>query len=225
MTGQTSLIYKGYDGTSRILNPASYAAANHNHNGVYQPAGSYAAANHNHSGVYQPVGSYATTAQLNEVKTSVSNGKSAVASAITDKGVSTSATASFNTMANNIRKINQGLTIQYIGELYTISMPSNHLNKTYTISGYLTATYSVYLGSNNTYTSPLTKFTSMTVSDPYWGYITLKLESGETINYFNGGYPNGNFNANYSRYLLITGGMTSAIKNELATIGFNCYVW
>ena len=83
----------------------SYAAANHNHNGVYQPVGSYAAANHNHSGVYQPVGSYATTAQLNELKTSVSNGKSAVASAITDKGVSTSATASFNTMANNIRNI------------------------------------------------------------------------------------------------------------------------
>jgi hypothetical protein len=53
----------------------------------------------------QPAGSYATTAQLNEVKTSVSNGKSAVASAITDKGVSTSATASFNTMASNIRKI------------------------------------------------------------------------------------------------------------------------
>ncbi len=70
-----------------------------------QAAGSYAAANHNHSGVYQPVGSYATTAQLNEVKTSVSNGKSAVASAITDKGVSTSATASFDTMASNIRAI------------------------------------------------------------------------------------------------------------------------
>ena len=70
-----------------------------------QPAGSYAAANHNHDGVYQAAGSYATTAQLNEVKTSVSNGKSAVASAITDKGVSTSATASFDTMANNIRAI------------------------------------------------------------------------------------------------------------------------
>ena len=70
-----------------------------------QPAGSYAAANHNHNGVYQPVGSYATTSELNEVKTSVSNGKSAVASAITDKGVSTSATASFDTMASNIKKI------------------------------------------------------------------------------------------------------------------------
>ena len=92
--GSTSLLYKGSDGTSRSINPDNY-----------QPKGSYAAADHNHSGIYQPVGSYATTAQLNEVKTSVSNGKSAVASAITDKGVSTSATASFNTMASNIRKI------------------------------------------------------------------------------------------------------------------------
>lgn len=71
----------------------------------YQPKGNYASASHNHAGVYQPVGSYATTTELNEVKTSVSNGKSAVASAITDKGVSTSATASFDTMASNIRKI------------------------------------------------------------------------------------------------------------------------
>lgn len=87
ITGSTSLLYKGSDGTSRSINPDKY-----------QPKGNYAAANHNHNGTY------ATTAQLNEVKTSVSNGKSAVASAITDKGVSTSATASFNTMANNIRK-------------------------------------------------------------------------------------------------------------------------
>ena len=44
---------------------------------------------------------------INDLKSSVSNGKSAVASAITDKGVSTSATASFDTMASNIRSINQ----------------------------------------------------------------------------------------------------------------------
>ena len=77
VTGQTSLIYKGNDGTARIINPASY----------------------------QPVGSYATTAQLNEVKTSVSNGKSLIASAITDKGVSTASSATFQTMASNIRSI------------------------------------------------------------------------------------------------------------------------
>ena len=206
VTGQTSLIYKGNDGTGRIITPDNY-----------QPKGNYAAANHNHNGTY------ATIVQYNELKTSVSNGKSAVASAITDKGVSTSATASFNTMASNIRKINQGLTIQYIGELYTVSMPTNHLNKTYSISGYLTATYSVYSGSDTTYTSPLTKFISMTVYDPYWNYIRLTLETGETIVYFTDGFPSGHFNDNYSRYLLITSGMTSTIKNELATIGFNCY--
>ena len=43
--------------------------------------------------------------EINSLKTSVSNGKSAVASAITDKGVSTSATATFDTMASNIRAI------------------------------------------------------------------------------------------------------------------------
>ena len=121
MTGQTSLIYKGNDGTVRIINPANY-----------QPVGSYASASHNHSAANITSGTLAVarggTGQtsvdttptsgskkmctsggiytaINELKTSVSNGKSAVASAITDKGVSTSATASFNNMANNIRKI------------------------------------------------------------------------------------------------------------------------
>ena len=94
ITGSTSLLYKGSDGTSRILNPDNY-----------QPKGSYAATNHNHSGVYQPVGSYATTAQLDELKTSVSNGKSLIASAITDKGVSTASNATFQTMSNNISSI------------------------------------------------------------------------------------------------------------------------
>ena len=58
-----------------------------------------AASNHNHNSLYP------TLTDFNSLKTSVSNGKSAVASAITDKGVSTSATASFDTMAGNIRSI------------------------------------------------------------------------------------------------------------------------
>ena len=133
MTGQTSLIYKGNDGTARVLNPASY-----------QPAGSYAAASHNHSAANITSGTLAVarggTGQtsvdttptsgstkmctsggiytaINDLKTSVSNGKSAVASAITDKGVSTSATASFDTMANNIRSI---------GILVPASLPSGY---------------------------------------------------------------------------------------------------
>ena len=48
------------------------------------------------------------TDATNSLKTSVSNGKSAVASAITDKGISTSATATFDTMASNIRSIPTG---------------------------------------------------------------------------------------------------------------------
>ena len=42
---------------------------------------------------------------LNSLKSSVSSGKAQIASAITDKGVSTSSTASFSTMASNISKI------------------------------------------------------------------------------------------------------------------------
>ena len=44
-------------------------------------------------------------ARLNEVFQSVSNGKSLIASAITDKGITTAADATFQTMANNIGKI------------------------------------------------------------------------------------------------------------------------
>lgn len=70
MTGYSKPSSTGAIATSDTLNAAigklekaldgkqaagSYAAASHNHNGVYQPAGSYAAASHNHSGVYAPV--------------------------------------------------------------------------------------------------------------------------------------------------------------------------
>lgn len=47
-------------------------------------------------------------AQLNQLFTSVSDGKSAIAAAITDKGVTTAADASFQTMATNIGQIPSG---------------------------------------------------------------------------------------------------------------------
>lgn len=46
---------------------------------------------------------------IDQLFQSVSNGKSQIASAITDKGVSTSSSASFSTMASNIRRISTGL--------------------------------------------------------------------------------------------------------------------
>ena len=45
---------------------------------------------------------------IDQLFQSVSNGKSQIASAITDKGVSTSSSASFSTMVSNIRKISTG---------------------------------------------------------------------------------------------------------------------
>lgn len=147
----------------------SYAAANHNHNGVYQPAGSYAAASHNHSAANITSGtldvarggtgqtSVDTTptsgskkmctsggiyTAINELKTSVSNGKSAVASAITDKGVSTSATASFNTMATNIRAIPTRS-----GKSIWVSVPNAVYSTTFSATKGGATVYSSYIGA------------------------------------------------------------------------------
>ena len=38
-----------------------------------QPKGSYAASNHNHNGVYQPAGSYATTTDTTNIWTAINN--------------------------------------------------------------------------------------------------------------------------------------------------------
>lgn len=48
---------------------------------------------------------------LIEIKKSVSDGKSKVASAITDKGIATEATDTFDTMAKNIGKIATGMNL------------------------------------------------------------------------------------------------------------------
>ena len=127
----------------------SYAAADHNHNGVYQPAGSYAAASHSHNGANL---SFDSTRSINDVinsnysmivnanneisslKSSVSSGKAQIASAITDKGVSTVASASFSQMASNIRSINQGLSARYIVDYYFGNSSTTYGE--YNVSGY-----------------------------------------------------------------------------------------
>ena len=79
----------------------------------------YAAVDHNHNGVYAPVSHTHTTADITglntklsgydseiaSLKSSVSEGKSLVAAAVTDKGVTTAADATFQTIADNIGKI------------------------------------------------------------------------------------------------------------------------
>ena len=61
------------------------------------------------------------TNEINSLKTSVSSGKAAIASAVTGKGVQTAADASFQTMANNINAISTGspaLTIDDSDDFY-----------------------------------------------------------------------------------------------------------
>ena len=62
---------------------------------------------------------------VDDLKGSVSDGKSAVASAITDKGVSTSSSATFATMAANIRAINTGPADGLKFEQIEFELPSN----------------------------------------------------------------------------------------------------
>ena len=57
--------------------------------------------------------------EVNNLKSSVSNGKSLIAAAVTDKGVPTAASDSFTTMSNNIRKINDPVPSQSLPEGYT----------------------------------------------------------------------------------------------------------
>ena len=69
-----------------------FAAADHTHDDKY------AEKEHDHSGVY------ATPEQLNEVKTSVAEGKALVAAAVSDKGVETAADATFAAIARRSRR-------------------------------------------------------------------------------------------------------------------------
>ena len=59
-----------------------------------------------------PVQNKVITAKLNEVFQSVSDGKSQIAAAITDKGINTAADATFNVMSENIKKIETGSSTQ-----------------------------------------------------------------------------------------------------------------
>lgn len=98
---------------------SEYALSSHTHDDRY----------YTESEINTKLSSKANTSDLNSLKTSVSNGKSAIASAITDKGVSTSASASFNTMANNIRNIKVTTTT-------TIAPTSLSANTQYNTEGF-----------------------------------------------------------------------------------------
>lgn len=224
ITGSTGLIYKGYDGNGRIIKPddyqpkGNYAAADHNHNGVYQPVGSYAAANHSHNGANL---SFDSTRSINDVinnnysmivnanneisslKTSVSSGKAQIASAITDEGVSTAASASFSQMASNIRNINQGLSARYIVDYY-FGISSTTYGE-YNVSGYFI--YNVAYNDYNTkaFINPIRRFNKITLNYPRvnTGSVSLALYiNGSLVNAYSYHNPKGGSNVN-TRVLFI----------------------
>lgn len=101
-----------------------YAAVDHNHSGVYAPVShthttgqisdlstvlaGYAPASHTHTtanitGLDTKLSGY--DSEIANLKSSVSEGKSLIAAAVTDKGVQTAADATFQTIANNIAAI------------------------------------------------------------------------------------------------------------------------
>lgn len=79
--------------------------------------------------------------EINELKKSVSDGKSAVKSAITSMGVSTSSDATFDTLATNITKITPSISGSWSESTYTATatVGGNQKTTTTTLGGNVTA--------------------------------------------------------------------------------------
>ena len=109
-----------------------------------------------------PVQNKVIAGEINTLKKSVSDGKTLVATAITDKGVETAADATFAVMANNISQIETGG-----GELHgaTISVTTNEENPT-TITVTLTKD-STTIGQKNFDSNGLCTFTDIQESGDY----------------------------------------------------------
>ena len=90
---------------------------------------------------------------VTELFQSVSDGKGLIAEAITDKGVTTSATASFETMANNIGQIdtNQGMIVIPDGYVNTsdATATANQILQGYTAYANGNKIYGTYVGSGS----------------------------------------------------------------------------
>ncbi len=128
---------------------------------------------------------YAKTSELNSLKTSVSNGKSLIANAITGKGVTTSSSESFATMANNINSIS---STDAIGAIYLQTLSD-------TISLYYSSS-DIYKGAENyVYVSAPTLYrTSYNFQYELTNYNAYDSSSGYMRNYL---FYKCSYNSNY----------------------------
>lgn len=141
--------------------PDQFAAADHNHDDKY------AEKEHDHSGVY------ATPEQLNEVKTSVAEGKALVAAAVSDKGVETAADAEFATIAANIAAIESGTKLPENVSFFDFTVtaantPSLIINNDIAENGYCYLFY-VHVEYNDGYGNTYVRILGASYSDGAWG--------------------------------------------------------
>ena len=133
--------------------------------------------------------------EINNLKTSVSSGKAQIASAITDKGVSTAASASFSQMASNIRNINQGLSARYIVD-YDFGGSSTTYGE-YNVSGYFIQNWAYEDYNTHAFINPIRRFNKITLSYPRFdsGSVSLALYiNGSLVNAYTFHNPKGGIN-------------------------------
>ena len=117
----------------------------------------------------------------NSLKTSVSNGKSSIASAITDKGVSTSATADFSTMASNIRSIPEGTPFEFIEGNCMGDTDINDFTVSYSL-GNITA---IVRGAYDTFFNNITTMKDIRSNILFFGVNQYTITISSTILTFN----------------------------------------
>lgn len=125
----------------------------------------------NNIGVFDKFGKLAYSSDLDSLKTSVSNGKSLIASAITDKGVSTASDATFQAMADNIESIvsvPSGVTIMMNEHVSLTNKGTKAYNLDYTNYAFLYYTADGENGAGYTYAAYLYNTTATYLSD--WTY-------------------------------------------------------
>ena len=135
-----------------------------------------------YKGINNTIQSY-DPSDISDLKTSVSNGKSLIASAITDKGVSTASSATFQTMASNIGKIE---TIS--GSL--INLPNGYLYSTSTyVPGFILSWFDESHG-NSTLNYPInSNYVTVIFGAGYKTYTNLiNWESGRGSNTRSNGF-------------------------------------